>query len=120
MTPASRIGEVGGGRGRERLREVLLEVAGEARLAGPRRPGRERAADGGVEQADAARGRAVSSSTLTSMPAVLPSSAPPTDLDLDVGPLALGQVADRVGRALRAREQHLVVVDVPSFVLSKI
>ena len=45
--------EVGGGRRPELLREVLGEVAGEAGLARPVRPGRERAADGRVEQADA-------------------------------------------------------------------
>ena len=102
-------GEVGRGRGRERLREVLREVAGEARLAGPRRPARDRTADGGVEEADtgevprqlldpdehagrqAGRGAA-------------------DDLDLDVGPLALAEDADAVGRALRPREEDLVVV----------
>ena len=47
------------------------------------------------------------------MPAVLPSSAAADDLHLDVGELALGQVADRVGRGLRAREQDPVVVRGP-------
>ena len=45
--------EVGGGRGRELLGEELGEVAGEARLARPRRPARDGAADRRVEEADA-------------------------------------------------------------------
>ena len=61
-------GEVGGRRGRERLGEVLGEVAREAGLAGPRRPtSRSR----GVTEVWNRRTRdrsLVSSSTLTSMP----------------------------------------------------
>ena len=45
--------EVGGGRRRELLREVLGEVAAEARLAGPARPRRDCATDRRVEEPDA-------------------------------------------------------------------
>ena len=44
--------EVAGLRGREALGHVVLEAAGEARLAGPVRPARDRARHRGVEQAD--------------------------------------------------------------------
>ena len=45
-------GEVAGLRGREALGHEVLEAAGEARLARPRRPGRVRARHRGVEETD--------------------------------------------------------------------
>ena len=90
-------GEVGRGRGRERLGEVLREVAGEAGLAGPRGPGRDRAADRRVEQADLreVRGQLLD---LHEHARGLAVECPADDLHLDVGELTLGQGRDRVGR----------------------
>ena len=92
--------EVGGGRGRERLREVLGEVAREAGLAGPRRPARDRAADGRVEEADAGQvaGQLLD---LDEEAGGEPRRRAADDLHLDVGPLALAKDADAVRGALR-------------------
>ena len=82
--------EVRGLRGRELLREELREVAGEAGLAGPRRPRCERARDGGVEEPDArqVRGQLLD---LDEHAGGEPGGRPADDLHLDVGELAFAQ-----------------------------
>ena len=101
--------EVRGGRRLELLGEVLGEVAAEARLARPAGPGRERAADGGVEQPHPGEARVElldadqHARGETGRRAV-------RDLHLDVRPLALAKDPDGVGGALRAREEDTVVV----------
>jgi hypothetical protein len=101
--------EVRGRRGREPLRQELGEVAGEAGLTLPRRPTGDRAADGGVEEADA-REVAGQLLDLDQHAGRLSIQCATLDLHLDVGQLALGEGADAVGGALGPREENLVVV----------
>ncbi len=100
--------EVGGRRGRELLREELVEL-GEPGLTRPRRPRRLRAADRGVEQAHA---REVGSQLLDldEHAGRLPVERAADDLHLHVGGLSLAKGPDGVGRVLRLREEHSVVV----------
>ena len=77
-------------------------------LAGPARPRGVRARDGGVEETDL---REVGGKPLDldQERGRLAVEGAADDLDLDVGPLALAQVADLVGAVLGRREQHAVI-----------
>ena len=104
--------EVGGGGRREPLGEVLGEVGGR-RVGGisrPARPGGDGATHGGVEQADL---REVGREPLhlDQHASGLAGERPARDLDLHVGPLALGERAHGGAAVLRGGEQDLVVVD---------
>ena len=109
--PGLEHGEVAGLRGREALGDEVLERAGEARLAGPVRPDRDRARDARVEEAD-----------------VLEVVVEPLDLDQERAGLAVERVGrvvailtltsahspsarspTLVGAALGAAEEHAVV-----------
>ena len=101
-------GEVAGLRGREALGDEVLEGAGEPGLARPRRPRGVRARDRRVEQPHL---REVGGEPLDldQHGAGLAVQRAALDRDLDVGPLALAQVADRVVAVLGGREQDAVV-----------
>ena len=102
-------GEVAGLRGREALGDEVLERAGEAALA-PAVPRRDRARDAGVEEADV-REVGIQPLDLDQERAGLAvQRVGRVERDLDVGPLALFEVADGVVAALGLAEQHAVVL----------
>ena len=106
--PRLQHGEVAGLRGRELLGDVVLERAAEAGLARPVRPRRDRARHRGVEEPDL-REVAREPLDLDEEGAGLAVEVGALDRHLDVGPLALAQVADAVVAVLRRREQDAVV-----------
>ena len=101
--------EVAGGRRREALRDELGEVAFEALLARPCRPGGVGAAHRGVEQPDL---RCVRRQRLDldEHAGGEPVEGTPDHGHLDVGDLAFGQVGNRLRGVLVAREEHAVIV----------
>ena len=109
--PGLEHGEVAGLRGGPALVHPVLERAGEARRARPRRPARVRARHRGVEQADLERSPA-SRSTLTRKQPVLPLSGSVGDVSIVTLTSAHSpslEVADLVGAALGAAEEHAVI-----------
>ena len=104
-------GEVRGGGGRELGCEELVEL-GVPGLARPGRPAGVRAGDRGVEQAHAGEvGRQLLDPD--QHPGGLAVQGATVDRDLDVGPLALGEVTHGVVAVLGRGEQDAVVVGGP-------
>ena len=108
--PASRIAKSAAGRGGELLGDVLGEVAGEAGLAGPRRPAGDGPGDRGVEQADLGEVPGELLDLDQEAGGQARRGAPPTILTLTSAHWPLPRVADGIVAVLGRREQDPVVV----------